>query len=143
MTEGTAVHGNPESPVTPRGRTVLVVDDDGPSRLLLGIVCGARGLAVIEAARGADALCAAVQRRPDLILLDVSLPDISGLEVCRQVREAGMDIPILMLSGHADPADVARGLKFGADGYLTKPFVLRELFARMDEHLGWDGWQAA
>jgi DNA-binding response OmpR family regulator len=143
MTSGTAVRGNHESPVTRREQTVLIVDDDGPSRLLLNIVCDARGLAVIEAASGAEALRAAAQRRPDLILLDVSLPDMSGLEVCRQVRGAGMDVPILMLSGHADPADVERGLQLGADGYLTKPFVLRELFARMDKHLGWDGWRAA
>jgi DNA-binding response OmpR family regulator len=143
MTTGTAVRGNPDSPVTRRERTVLIVDDDGPSRLLLTIVCDARGLAVIEAASGAEALSVAVQRRPDLILLDVSLPDMSGLEVCRQVRGAGMDVPILMLSGHADPADVERALQLGADGYLTKPFVLRELFARMDKHLGWDGWRAA
>src|SRR6267378_3580742 len=98
MTTATTVRGNPDSPVTRRERTVLIVDDDGPSRLLLTIVCDARGLAVIEAASGAEALSVAVQRRPDLILLDVSLPDMSGLEVGRQVRGAGMDVPIVMLS---------------------------------------------
>ena len=129
--------------MTRSDKTVLIVDDDGPSRAVLSIVCGARGHSVIEAACGADAMAAVTEWHPDLILLDVSLPDMSGLEVCRLVREAGTDIPILMLSGHADPADVARGLEFGADGYLTKPFVLGELFARMDEYLGRDGWQAA
>ncbi len=123
--------------MTTRERTVLIVDDDGPSRLVLSIVCGARGHAVIEAASGADAIDAAMRLRPDLILLDVSLPDMSGLEVCSRVRGAGLDTPILMLSGHAEPEDVARGLRLGADEYLTKPYEVRDLVARIDEHLGW------
>lgn len=120
-----------------RERTVLIVDDDGPSRAVLSLVCGSRGHAVIEAASGTDAVEAATRLRPDLILLDVSLPDMSGLEVCSRVRRAGLDTPILMLSGHAEPEDVARGLLLGADEYLTKPYEVRELVARMDEHLGW------
>ncbi|HEX3605190.1 MAG TPA: response regulator [Candidatus Dormibacteraeota bacterium] len=129
--------------MTRSDRTVLIVDDDAPSRTVLGIVCGSRGHAVIEAASGADALVAARERRPDLILLDVSLPDMSGLEVCSRLRDAGTTTPILMLSGHADPDDVARGLRLGADVYLTKPYELRELMARIDEHLRWDRWRAA
>ncbi|HVS41694.1 MAG TPA: response regulator [Candidatus Dormibacteraeota bacterium] len=128
--------------MTRPAKTVLIVDDDGPSRMVLSIVCGSRGHAVIEAASGADALAMATSRRPDLILLDVSLPDMSGLEVCSRVREAGLDTPIVMLSGHADPADVSRGLRLGADDYLTKPYELRELVARMEQHL-WESWQAA
>jgi len=131
-----------EMTVTRPVKTVLIVDDDGPSRTVLSIVCGSRGHTVIEAASGADALAIATSRRPDLILLDVSLPDMSGLEVCSRVREAGLDTPIVMLSGHADPADVSRGLRLGADDYLTKPYELRELVARMEQHL-WESWQAA
>jgi DNA-binding response OmpR family regulator len=125
----------PEVQVTRSGKTVLIVDDDRPSRAVLSIVCGARGHAVIEVTCGADAIAAVTTRRPDLILLDVSLPDMSGLEVCARVRGAGIRTPILMLSGHADPADVARGLWLGADVYLTKPYDLRQLMARIDEHL--------
>jgi two-component system phosphate regulon response regulator OmpR len=68
---------------------------------------------------------------------------MSGLEVCSRLRDAGTTTPILMLSGHADPGDVARGLRLGADVYLTKPYELRELMARIDEHLRWDRWRAA
>jgi DNA-binding response OmpR family regulator len=143
VTAGWRGRGNREIHVTRSDRTVLIVDDDAPSRTVLGIVCGSRGHAVIEAASGADALVAARERRPDLILLDVSLPDMSGLEVCSRLRDAGTTTPILMLSGHADPDDVARGLRLGADVYLTKPYELRELMARIDEHLRWDRWRAA
>jgi DNA-binding response OmpR family regulator len=129
--------------VTRPEKTVLIVDDDGPSRTVLSIVCGARGHTVVEASSGADALATATTTRPDLILLDVSLPDMSGLEVCGRVREAGLATRIVMLSGHADPEDVSRGLRLGADAYLTKPFELRELVARMDELLRWESWQAA
>jgi DNA-binding response OmpR family regulator len=129
--------------VTRPEKTVLIVDDDGPSRTVLSIVCSARGHTVVEASSGADALATATTTRPDLILLDVSLPDMSGLEVCGRVREAGLATRIVMLSGHADPEDVSRGLRLGADAYLTKPFELRELVARMDELLRWESWQAA
>jgi DNA-binding response OmpR family regulator len=140
---GLRPRGDWEIDVTRSGKTVLIVDDDGPSRTVLSIVCGSRGHAVIEAASGADALAIVTSRRPDLILLDVSLPDMSGLEVCGRVRDAGLDTPIVMLSGHADPADVSRGLRLGADAYLTKPFELRELVARMAELLRWESWRAA
>jgi DNA-binding response OmpR family regulator len=134
---------NRESQVTRSGRTVLIVDDDAPSRLVLSIVCDSRGHTVIEAASGADALDAVTRIRPDLILLDVSLPDMSGLEVCTRVRAAGVKTPILMLSGHADPADVARGLRLGADEYISKPYELRELLERIDAHLCCVSRQAA
>lgn len=124
-------------------KTVLIVDDDGPSRTVLSIVCRARGHAVIEAATGSEAIRCATERRPDLILLDVSLPDMSGMDVCARVRGAGVGTPILILSGHADPADVAEGLLHGADEYLTKPFELRDLVARLDQHLSWDPPRAA
>ena len=125
------------------GRTVLIVDDDAPSRTVLSIVCGSRGHAVIEAASGADALVAATTRGPDLILLDVSLPDMSGLEVCHRIREAGLTTPVVILSGHTDPEDVSRALRLGADEYVTKPYELRELLARMHAHLRWESCQAA
>jgi DNA-binding response OmpR family regulator len=117
------------------GRTVLVVDDDGPNRTVLGIICGSQGHAVVETASGAAAVALALERQPDLILLDVGLPDISGMEVCARLRDAGVEASILMLSGHVDPSDVATALRAGADGYLTKPYQVGDLVARIDEHL--------
>ena len=118
------------------GRTVLVVDDDGPNRAVLGIICGSQGHTVVETASGVAAVGLALERRPDLILLDVGLPDISGVEVCARLRDAGVEASILMLSGHVDPTDVATALRAGADGYLTKPYQVVDLVARIDEHLG-------
>jgi two-component system KDP operon response regulator KdpE len=117
------------------GRTVLVVDDDGPNRSVLAILCESRGHAVLEAASGGDAVAVALARRPDLVLLDVGLPDLSGTEVCARLRDAGVQAPILMLSGHADPADVARAFDAGADGYVTKPYQVRDLVVRMELHM--------
>lgn len=117
------------------GRTVLIVDDDGPNRTVLGIICGSRGHAVVETASGAAAVALALEWQPELILLDVGLPDMSGTEVCVRLRDAGVDASILMLSGHVDPADVDTALRAGADGYLTKPYQVGDLMARIDEHL--------
>jgi len=88
------------------------------------------GFEVVTADRGAEALARAAQHAPDVILLDVVLPDVDGFEVCRRVR-ARSDIPILMLTARGDATDRVVGLELGADDYLPKPFNPRELLARL------------
>ena len=78
------------------------------------------------------ALKAAVEQNPDLILLDIMMPKMDGLEVCKRVRQAGFTIPILMLTAKSQEIDIVRGLEVGADDYVTKPFSVRELLARLD-----------
>jgi DNA-binding response OmpR family regulator len=89
------------------------------------------GYEVIVAEDGEAALTAALAQNPDLILLDIMMPKMDGLEVCRRVREAGYTIPILMLTAKSQEIDVVRGLEVGADDYVTKPFSIRELLARV------------
>ncbi len=89
------------------------------------------GYQVLEAADGVKALDLAKAQRPDLILLDVMLPKMDGLEVCKRIREAGFTVPILMLTAKSQEIDIVRGLEAGADDYVTKPFAIRELLARI------------
>ncbi len=102
----------------------LVVDDDLDIRQLVSLVAQRAGCEVIEAANGADALAAVEVTRPDIVILDVAMPGMSGLEVCQRLREhpAAGDVPVLMLSAAARPVEHAAGLQSGADLYLTKPF---------------------
>lgn len=86
---------------------------------------------VIIAYDGEAALQAATQQSPDLVLLDLMLPKLDGLEVCRRIRQAGFTIPILMLTAKSQEIDIVRGLEAGADDYITKPFNVRELLARV------------
>jgi DNA-binding response OmpR family regulator len=115
--------------------TVLVVEDDAAARQVMRLVCESGQLDVVEAATGADALGKIRQSQPDVILLDVSLPDLSGLEVCRQIRAAGVTAPVIMVSGHGDLIDVVVGIEVGADDYVLKPYNVRELLARIAAHL--------
>ena len=92
------------------------------------------GFEVITASTGVNGLEAARTRRPDLILLDLMLPGMSGLDVCRQVRTAS-DVPIIMLTAKDSEADKVSGLELGADDYITKPFSMRELVARVRAQL--------
>ena len=89
------------------------------------------GYEVYEATDGEQALSIAKAERPDLILLDIMMPKIDGFEVCRQLREAGFQVPIIMLTARSQEADVVRALELGADDYITKPFGNRELLARI------------
>ncbi len=89
------------------------------------------GYEVIVAADGEEALEKANSERPDLILLDVMMPKRDGLEVCKMVRDAGFTVPILMLTAKSQEIDVVRGLEVGADDYITKPFSVREVLARI------------
>lgn len=112
------------------GVRVLVVDDERAIRRFLHAALNAHGYVVLEATCGEEAIRAAVFDRPDLVILDLGLPDIEGIEVTRHLREwSGM--PIIILSVREQEADKIAALDAGADDYLTKPFSIGELMARM------------
>jgi DNA-binding NarL/FixJ family response regulator len=112
---------------------VLVVDDDADFRNALSRLLGVIGHPVLQAETGAEAIALARRETPALVLLDVHLPDISGYEVCRELRETfGEQLPILFISGaRTEPYDRVSGLLLGADDYVTKPFAQDELLARV------------
>lgn len=112
------------------GLRVLVVDDEPAIRRFLRVALAAYGYQLFEAATGNEALVAVVTHRPDLVLLDLGLPDLDGVEVTRRVREWSQ-VPILILSVRGQEADKIAALDAGADDYLTKPFGVGELRARM------------
>jgi DNA-binding response OmpR family regulator len=109
---------------------VLIVEDD--AALLRGLKdnFAARGYHVRTACDGRAGLDAALVDPPDLILLDIMLPQVNGYEVCRLLREQGLEMPILMLTAKGQEEDIVRGLELGADDYVTKPFSIRQLLAR-------------
>ena len=109
---------------------VLVVDDEPGVREILRAALEREGYAVTEATDGESALTSARSRRPDLVILDLELPRLSGTEVLRQLR-TGQDVPVIMLSGHGAETDRVLGLELGADDYVTKPFSPREVVARV------------
>ena len=111
--------------------TILVVDDDPKIRELLRLYVVREGHRVVHAGDGPAALEAATRVRPDLVLLDVMLPGLDGFEVCRQLRDGGSDVPILLLTARSGDADKVVGLDIGADDYIVKPFSPRELMARV------------
>jgi DNA-binding response OmpR family regulator len=110
--------------------TILVVDDDAKIRDLLRLYVEREGHRAVFAADGNEALAAARQHRPDLVLLDVMLPGIDGFEVARRLRDDG-DTPILLLTARSGDSDKVVGLDLGADDYVVKPFSPRELMARI------------
>jgi len=114
--------------------SVLVVDDDPKIRDLLRLYLARDGYRTLEAADGPSALRIARTERCDLVLLDIMLPGLDGLEVCRQLREES-DTPILLLTARGGDADKVVGLDLGADDYVVKPFSPRELMARVRAHL--------
>ena len=116
-----------------KGR-VLVVDDDLALAEMLGIVLRNEGLEVTHVADGSAAVAAFRESRPDVILLDVMLPGIDGLGVCRRIR-AESGVPIVMLTAKTDTLDVVLGLESGADDYVLKPFKPQELIARVRARL--------
>ena len=111
-------------------KRVLVVEDDPSIRDTLAFNLKKEGYVVSVAQDGVDALAKAREVQPDLVLLDLMLPELSGLEVCRMLRQE-RDVPIIMLTAKESELDKVVGLQLGADDYITKPFSLRELFARM------------
>ena len=110
---------------------ILIVDDDAPVRLMLVRTIAAEGYAVDEAGDGAAALIAVDRASPDLVVLDVAMPGLDGIEVCRRVRAKGLSIPVLLVTARDAVADRVAGLDAGADDYLTKPFDSDELLARI------------
>ena len=112
------------------GTRVLVVDDEKPIRRFLRASLAARGFAVVEAATGEEGLERAVTAHPEVVILDLGLPDIDGIDVIRGIR-ARARTPIIVLSVREDPADKVDALEAGADDYLTKPFAVAELLARI------------
>jgi two-component system response regulator MprA len=110
---------------------VLVVDDEPAVRESLGRTLRFEGYEVAEAADGVDALAAVQSRGPDLVILDVMMPRMDGLEACRRLRSAQQHLPVLMLTARDDIGDRVAGLDAGADDYLVKPFALQELLARV------------
>jgi DNA-binding response OmpR family regulator len=111
-------------------KTVLVVDDEPSIAQIAGDYLRHAGFEVITAATGVDALEVARTRRPDLIVLDLGLPRMDGLDVARALRRDG-DVPIIMLTARIEESDRLTGLELGADDYMTKPFSPRELVARV------------
>jgi two-component system response regulator MprA len=113
------------------GERVLVVDDDPPLRRMLERTLSAEGFHVSVAADGGAALVAAERSAPDVIVLDVAMPLLDGLAVCRRLRAKGLATPILMLTARDAVPDRVAGLEAGADDYLVKPFAVEELIARV------------
>ena len=110
---------------------VLVVDDDPPLRRMLARTLAAEGYEVTVAADGGAALAEAERAAPDVIVLDVAMPALDGLAVCRRLRGKGLPTPILMLTARDAVPDRVAGLEAGADDYLVKPFAVQELIARL------------
>jgi len=110
--------------------TVLIIEDD--STMLRGLKdnFAYAGYNVITAADGEAGLNAALDAKPDLIILDIMLPKINGYEICRLVRKEKLDMPIIMLTAKGEESDIVLGLNLGADDYITKPFSIKELLAR-------------
>ena len=118
-----------------QSRTLLVVDDDEDLREALAEQLEAEGFHVLQAPTGEAGGRAAAAGRPDLLILDVDLPDTDGRDLCRRLRDQGVAAPILMLTGAAEDADAIRGLDSGADDYVVKPFRFAVLLARIRAHL--------
>jgi two-component system response regulator PrrA len=111
--------------------SILVVDDDAPVRDAVERGLGLHGYTVVGAADAEAAFGLVGKRRPDLLVLDIGLPGISGIELCQRLRDLDVDVPILMLSARDQVGDRVAGLQAGADDYLVKPFALDELVARV------------
>lgn len=116
-------------------RKVLIVDPDAATRREVRLACEQDGFQVLEAEGGAEALRQVEQSHPNLILLEVTLPDGAGFDVCRELRKMDPTVPVIMLSSRSEEIDVVVALEIGADDYVTKPLRLRELIARITAHL--------
>jgi DNA-binding response OmpR family regulator len=117
---------------------VLVADDDEDIRQLVTFRLERAGYAVVAARDGEEALRLTTERRPDLVVLDVMMPKLTGYDVTRRLREQEetKDIPVILLTARVQEADVARGFEAGADDYMKKPFSPQELRARVQAILG-------
>jgi len=109
---------------------VLIIEDDPASMRGLRDNFGFKGYDVATAADGEQGLEKALSLKPDLVVLDIMLPKVNGYEICRLIREEGIDVPIIMLTAKGHESDIVTGLNLGADDYVTKPFSIQELLAR-------------
>ncbi|MBI9106306.1 MAG: response regulator [Spirochaetales bacterium] len=115
------------------GETILIIEDEHDIRELISYTLENEGYNIHKAADGLSGIASARKNKPDLILLDIMLPDIDGLEVCRKIKrdESIGDVPIIMLTAKSEDSDVISGLELGAEDYITKPFSPRVLVARL------------
>ena len=116
-------------------KTILIVEDEKNIVDILSFNLGREGYATLEAYDGEAGLQLALEQDPDLILLDLMLPGMDGFDVCRSVREHGRATPIIMLTAREEETDKVLGLELGADDYITKPFSMRELLARVKANI--------
>jgi two-component system alkaline phosphatase synthesis response regulator PhoP len=116
-------------------RKILVVDSESQSRRELRSACEQDGYDVLEADNGADTLKLVTEQKPNLVLLELALPDMNGFDVCRELRKLDPSVPVIMVSTRSDEIDVVVGLEIGADDYVVKPIRIRELMARVAAHL--------
>ena len=117
------------------GKTVLIVEDEQNIVDILSFNLSREGYDTLEAYDGPTGLQLALEQNPDLILLDLMLPGMNGFDVCAKIRETGNAIPILMLTAREEEEDKVLGLELGADDYITKPFSMRELLARVKANI--------
>lgn len=110
---------------------ILVIEDDEALTLGLSESLGFSGYRVVTAADGPEGLKGGLEGNPDLVVLDIMLPGMSGYDVCRKLRDGGVDAPVIMLTARQDEFDKLHGFEMGADDYLTKPFSVKELLARI------------
>lgn len=125
------------SPATERKACILIVDDTPENINVLGNTLKNSGYGVIACTNGRQALQVCHSRHPDLVLLDIQMPEMDGFTVCRHLKDSAMtaDIPIIFITAKADPEDIVRGFETGAVDYITKPFNTAELLARVRTHL--------
>ena len=116
-------------------RTILIVDDEKNIVDILSFNLKKEGYTVIAAYDGGDGYKKAVETNPDLILLDIMLPVMNGFDVCKKIRETNNSTPIIMLTAREDETDKVFGLELGADDYITKPFSMREVLARVKTNI--------
>ena len=117
------------------GKKILIVEDEKNIVDILAFNLKREGYETLEANDGAAGLALALERDPDLILLDLMLPKLDGFEVCRRLREQGRTTPVIMLTAREEESDKVLGLELGADDYITKPFSMRELLARVKANI--------
>ena len=118
-----------------RKKTVLIVEDEKSIVDILRFNLEKDDYAVETAYDGEAGLRLAVEKNPDLVLLDLMLPKMNGFDVCRRLREKGSNVPIIMLTAREEEGDKVQGLELGADDYITKPFSMRELMARVKANI--------